>query len=324
MTLTSIIMILIFLIVKPMTVAGAESDREKYRSFESRLDAGIAAFYRTNWDEARSIFSDLQKNDRDDPRPYFFEAMVPFWKYFFADEETGAARDFLNKSEKAINVGKKRMKEAPDDTTTVLMMGGLYGYRGLVAASERHYRTAVQSGASGFSYTRRLMSMSADNPDVLIGQGVFHYMMGTIPREARWLTSMVGLSGSRSEGLRMLEDAATSDTHTSTDARMILAYLYHEEERYEEALRIVEPLVETWPENIIFRYFYALSLDKAGMEERAAQHYRMVVERNHPELQSIRENGEQRLESFASSPESSQPPESSRTSESSQPPEKTE
>lgn len=284
--------------------AGAEKgDREKYTDFEQQLNTGVAAFYRTEWEEARTIFQALQKQRQEDPRPYFFEAMLPFWKYFFTDECPEAARQFLEKSEKAIDVGKKRIKSAPEDTTTVLIMGGLYGYRGLVAASERQYRTAVSSGASGFSFTRRLMGMSADNPDVLIGQGVFHYMMGTIPREARWLTSIAGLSGNRETGLKLLEEAAASDTYTSTDARMILTFLYHQEELYEEALRIVEPLVEKWPDNVIFRYFYALSLDNNGQAVKAKEQYRIIVDRDHPELPALRDRGRERLEYLTASTE---------------------
>ncbi|TVQ68702.1 MAG: hypothetical protein EA363_10645, partial [Balneolaceae bacterium] len=101
--------------------AGSEKgDREKHTEFEQQLNSGIAAFYRTEWEEARSIFQALQKQRDEDPRPYFFEAMLPFWKYFFADECPEAAHHFLQKSEKAIEVGKKRMKSTPEDTTTVL------------------------------------------------------------------------------------------------------------------------------------------------------------------------------------------------------------
>jgi len=284
--------------------AGTEKgDREQYSGFEHQLNSGIAAFYRTEWEEARSIFQTLQNQRQEDPRPFFFEAMLPFWKYFFAEECPEAAQHFLQKSEKALEVGKKRMKSTPEDTTTVLIMGGLYGYRGLVAASERQYRTAVRSGASGFSFTRRLMGMSADNPDVLIGQGVFHYMMGTIPREARWLTNIAGVSGNRETGLKLLEEAATSDTHTSTDARMILAYLYHQEELYGDALRVVEPLVKEWPDNVIFRYFYALSLDNNGQVDEAKEQYRIIVDRNHPELPTLRDRGQERLEYLTASTE---------------------
>lgn len=280
-------------------LASGRNEADRLNHVEQKLNDGISAFYRSQWHEARRIFSHLQDEDETDPRPYFFEAMVPFWQYFFAGEDPVAAEQFLSKSEKAISVGKKRMDSAPEDTTTVLMIGGLYGYRGLVAASERHYRTAVQSGTSGLSFTRRLMRMSSDNPDVLIGQGIFNYMVGTMPREARWLTSMAGLSGNREVGLEKLEEAAERDTYTSTDARMILTYLYMHEELHDDALRVVKPLVDQWPDNIIFRYYYALSLEKTGQIKQALSQYRQVVEKNHPELQSLVKMGKERLESLS-------------------------
>ncbi len=299
----TILLITVMMLISGMNryVEAEGGERDLYTAFEHQLDNGISSFYKTDWDNARSIFQELQNKEVNDPRPYFFEAMVPFWQYFFADESSDAAEQFLKKSEIAIEVGKSRMRTMPQDTTTVLMMGGLYGYRGLVAASEQQYRTAVRSGASGFSYTRKLMSMSGENPDVLIGQGVFHYMMGTIPREVRWLTSMVGLSGNRETGIRMLEEAAESDTYTSTDARMILTYLYHQEELYDDALKVVEPLVEKWPENVIFRYFLAISLEKSGDAQNAAEQYRIVVDRNHPDLPSIRDRSRERLEYLTAS-----------------------
>lgn len=268
------------------------------QSHHQLLDAGITAFYQARWDKARTLFLESQELDQYDPRPYFFEAMLPFWKYFFAGESEEDAQIFLAKSEKAIAVGNEMMKKKPYDTTTVLLLSGLYGYRGLVAASERQYRTAIRSGANGFSYTRRLMTMGSSNPDALIGQGVFHYMIGSIPREARWLLSVAGLQGNRDIGFQKLEEASKHDSHTSTDARMILVYLYHQEEKYEDALRVSEHLIEKWPENIIFRYYYALSLEMSGLHAKAMEQYRLVVRQNHSELEYIRTKGRERLSSL--------------------------
>lgn len=292
----------LFLILATHVFAGSGEGKKPYSTEEQSqhqlLDAGITAFYQSRWDEARSLFLKSQKMDQNDPRSYFFEAMLPFWKYFFAGESEEDAQTFLTKSEKAIAVGNEMMKKQPDDTTTVLLLSGLYGYRGLVAASERQYRTAIRSGANGFTYTRRLMTMGSGNPDALIGQGVFHYMMGSIPREARWLLSMTGLQGNRDVGFQKLEEASTLDSHTSTDARMILVYLYHQDEKYEDALRVSEHLIEQWPENIIFRYYYALSLEMSGHHEKAMEQYRLVVNQNHSELESIRTKGRERLSSL--------------------------
>lgn len=283
------------------TFLNPAADRNKTCDFEQKLETGIIAFYQGNWKEARTIFESLEKQDEADPRPRFFNAMIPFWKYFFGGEQPDAARRFLEKSEKAVRIAEERMQSVSDDTTTVLMLGGLYGYRSLVAAGEGHYRTAFRSGTNGYSYTRKLMRMDDGNPDALIGQGVFKYMMGTIPKGARWLTNLAGFQGDKETGLDKLEEAAEINTNTRTDARMILTYLYHREEQYDDALRIVSMLVEEWPENLIFRYYYALSLEKSGNTVQAEKLYREVISANHDELQHLQEISRNRLNELAES-----------------------
>ena len=276
-----------------------ELDRERYRIFEEDLQRGIYAFYRAEWDTARTVFQTLQNRNSDDLRPHFFEAMLPFWKYFFAGEDSQDALDFLEKSEQAIQVGIRRIEAVPDDTTTLLMMGGLYGYRGLVAASERQFRTALQSGASGLNYTRLLMNMSAENPDALIGQGMFHYMVGSIPREVRWLTSLFGLKGDRQTGIDLLEQASRKSSHTSTDASMMLVYIYKRDEQYDDAVRVSTQLVASWPDNPIFKFYHANALELSGKTDESLVLYEDIVRSAHHELPEMREMSLQRIKHIA-------------------------
>ncbi len=272
---------------------------ENYSDIEYRLESAIHAFYQSHWEDAEAILDELTSSDPNDLRPYFFEAMLPFWKYFFAGEEPEVAQRFLEKSQKAVRIGNEYLDQHPNDTTVVLMMGGLYGYRGLVAASEKQYRTALQSGANGFSFTRKLMSMDSSHPDALIGQGVFNYMVGNIPREAKWLTSFAGLNGDKATGFEKLEEASQKSTHTSTDARMILTYLYQREERYDDALRVVSSLVEQWPDNIIFRYYYAKSLEYNNKYDQAREAYRMVAESGQKHLDLIQQRSAEKVDQLA-------------------------
>ena len=278
----------------------ASSDREIHRDFDDILELGIEAFYQADWDEAQAVFEELRNRDASDLRPWFFEAMVPFWKYFFAGQDSEMAREFLDWSGKAVEVGDRRLSNVPGDTTAILMMGGLHGYRGLVAASEREFRTAMRSGAAGYSFTRKLMQMSSENPDALIGQGVYHYMVGTIPDGARWLTNMAGLRGDKLTGFSKLEEAAERNSHTRTDARMILTYLYHQEEKYEDALRVSSLLVDDWPENEIFRYYYAISLEKTGRNDEAADQFRIVEASEHADLDKLRKESRERRDTLIS------------------------
>lgn len=263
--------------------------------YEQKLERGIEYFYQTDWDQADSIFIDLKLRDKTDPRAYFFHAMIPFWKYFFGGNSSAAATDFLNRSEEAIEISFKRLNENPHDTTMVLMLSGLYGYRSLVAASEKNYQTAIQSGMTGFRYTRQLLALDDQDPKALIGKGIFYYMVGTVPKELRWATNIMGIKGDKEEGFEILEKAATSESYVSNDAKMILAYLYKKEERYNKALEHIEDLCERYEENIIFQFNYAEILEKMNRQKEAKKAYRTVAQMQNHHMDTLKNKSRDKL-----------------------------
>lgn len=243
---------------------------------EQQLYEGIDAFYRSDWEKAHAIFQSLQQEFPRDARAYFFDAMIPFWEYYFAGEESAAARSFMRRSNRALDVGRDALKANPTDTTMVLMLSGLYGYQSLVLAAEKDYRKALQSGMTGFKYTRQLLKLDAGDPRALIGKGIFYYMTGSVPDKLKWLTNFAGLSGDMEEGFHALEQAADSDSYVSNDAKMILSYLYEREGLNQRALNHLRDLSLKYPENIIFQYNAGRMYEKCGNLIRAKKHYQLV------------------------------------------------
>lgn len=268
---------------------------------EKKLTGGVEAFYQADWQTANEIFESLILEYPDNPEGYFFRSMIPYWSYFFAGEEPEDAETFLKHSERAVEIAKRKLEASPDDQRSVLMLSGLYGYRSLVAANEGNYRTAINSGTSGYRYSKKLMEMETDNPDALIGQGMFNYMIGSVPGALRWIGSLAGLDGDKEKGLELLEKAAESDATVSNDARMILTYLYLEEEKFEKALNAIEPLSKQYPDNEIFQYYYAKSLEFNGQEDEAKEVYEIVVDLENPKLENLREKSQERLENLMAS-----------------------
>lgn len=273
----------------------AYASDEEPESYDQKLERGIEAFYQTEWGEASQIFQDLKERDNEDPRAFFFDSMIPFWEYFFGGNSSEAATDFLERSREAIEISNDRLNNNPHDTTMVLMLSGLHGYRSLVAASEKNYQTAVQSGMTGFTYTRQLLALDDNDPKALIGKGIFYYMVGTVPRELRWATNMMGIKGSSEEGFAILEKAATSDSYVSNDAKMILSYLYKREEQFDKAMKHIKDLCDKYSENIIFQFNYAELLEKENREIEAKEAYRTVAQSETPHLVRLKEQSRNKL-----------------------------
>jgi tetratricopeptide (TPR) repeat protein len=257
--------------------------------YEDRLNSGIEAFYQTDWDRANRIFEQIKTRHPDNPTPYFFESMMPFLEYFFVDQSEKLASEFLKKSEKAVELSQQKLEETSTDTTMVLMLSGLHGYRGLVAAGQGEHRIALQSGLRGFNYTRQLLSIDSNRPDARIGKGMFYYMVGSVPSGMKWATNIFGLNAEIEDGFHELKIAAESDSYVSNDAKMMLMYLYQKEGRLEDALHYAEKLTRDLPDNVIFLYKKADILENLGNREAALNVYKAIINKNNPNLRLITE-----------------------------------
>jgi hypothetical protein len=260
---------------------------------------GVDAFYATNWTRADSSFNALMRSHPDDPRAYFFSSMIPFWAYFFGGNESAQAKSFLSRSERAIAVAEKRLAVVPGDTSTVLLLSGLHGYRSLVAANEKEYRVAIGSGVKGYSFTKRLMEYGQDNPNALMGQGVFHYMVGTVPGEIRWMASLAGLSGDKATGLRYLARVASSDSDARYDAIMILAFLMEREGRTDDALRYLGWMRRSYPDNVLALYHQSRLLEAQGFGHDARAGYLKVMQTRQPEFSFLRSESRKKAAQLA-------------------------
>jgi len=264
-------------------------------SNEIQLEQGIEAFYNADWVTSTEIFDRIKVNSPNDPRPYFFESMMPFLEYFLVNPTEELADQFLTLSEQAVSLSEKRLSNSPNDTTMVLLLSGLHGYRGLVAADQNRHRIALSSGLTGFNYTRQLLSLGSERPDARIGRGMFYYMIGSIPNGMRWASNIVGLRADKEDGFEELIIASESDSYISNDAKMMLMYLYEKEERYEESLYYAQLLTEKLPDNVIFLYKKAEILEKLNNMEGALDVYRGIVLKNNPSLKSVTDLSEKKI-----------------------------
>src|SRR6056297_52215 len=287
-------MVLFVTIFASLTLITSQPDTSA--TYDEKLQVGIEAFYNTEWEKADSLFQELMEEDENDPQPHFFSSMMPFWEYFFIEQNEELADEFLSRSEKAVNLSEQKLDSSPNDTTMVLLLSGLHGYRSLVAAGESNYRVAIRSGMTGFSYTRKLLSLDTDRPDARIGRGMFYYMLGSVPSELKWATNIAGLKGDMEQGFEELKIAAESDSYVSNDATMLLMYLYNKEERYEEALSYAEKLTERLPKNIIFKFKKAEILENSGNKDQAREIFAEIAESNHNRLATLIEKSKVKVE----------------------------
>jgi tetratricopeptide (TPR) repeat protein len=91
----------------------------------------------------------------------------------------------------------------------------------------------------------------------------------------RMMAYVVGFGGGKDVGLRMIEEAARHPGEGQTDARFALVLLYNREQRYDDALRVLRQLQESFPRNRILWLEAGATALRAG---RAAEAERLLNE----------------------------------------------
>jgi tetratricopeptide (TPR) repeat protein len=90
--------------------------------------------------------------------------------------------------------------------------------------------------------------------------------------------SVAGLSGNKQKGLDYLRQAASSNhVEVAVDAKIILALFLRREQKYAEALQVVNGLQSEYPRNFLMAAEYAHLLNAAGHGQEAIAAYRKVL-----------------------------------------------
>lgn len=297
-----LLVVLVFqLTASPAASRNLENDPSEESLYVEQLLLGLESFYQTRWDEAEDRFARLMRLNPDDPRGFFFQSMLPFWSYFFIEQSTERADRFLADAERAIEVAERRLEKVPDDTLSVMLLSGLYGYKSLVAAGENRYRRAILDGRSGFQYTRQLLEFDEVRPDARIGRGMYHYMVGSVPGSLKWLARVFGLDGDKKTGFEELRMAAETESFVRIDAQLILATLYQREDRPGDALEYLYRLTNEYDQNVIFSFQLAATLEECAQPEAATDIYEDLVRRDHPRFPELTRKSRERLEKLTDS-----------------------
>src|SRR5260370_3113492 len=157
------------------------------------------------------------------------------------------------------------------------MAGGLaarmYGLRA-------ENRAAARAGVRAREHFQRALALDPSLEDADMGLGIYNYYLDTLSTIGRVLRFFMGIpGGSKEEGIRELQLGMEHGQLTPALARYYLAINLHLfDQKYEQALQVVTPLVEKYPDNPIFRLVRGDLYGKLGRKALAIADYRAAAE----------------------------------------------
>ena len=176
-------------------------------------------------------------------------------------------RQFTDAISHAMELSQARLDSDGNDSAALYALGVSYGLRGNYNfAVRKAYLDALHDIGCARKFHNRVTRLDPSMVDAQLTQGVYEYVVGSLPFGWKMLGLMGGLQGSRARGIAMLNRVASEGSTNRIDATIFLAAIYRREHRSADAICILKPLVALLPRN------YLLRLELAEMYGDLADH----------------------------------------------------
>jgi len=251
----------------------------------------INKIYSFDTDAAIADARHLQAEHPDHPLGYLLEAEALWWKIWCSSSEfkygmtdarhrrkIAADQHYLDLAAKASSIATVQLKDR--ETAEMQFYAGmgdafvarLYGLRG-------ENRATARAGVRAREHFLRAIKLDPDLTDAEFGLGLYNYYVDTLSAIAKFLGFFMGIpSGNKQEGIRQLEHAIAEGVLTPDAARFYLALdLHRYDQQYEQALRVIGPLVQRYPSNPLFQLARGDLYAKLGRKEQALACYRAAA-----------------------------------------------
>jgi tetratricopeptide (TPR) repeat protein len=184
-------------------------------------------------------------------------------------ETVAAFRDAIDK---ATAIARKGLEMNPRDPDAHYNLGAAVGLRASYTATvEGSVLNAFRAAREAYDEHEQVLSLAPQRRDAGLVVGTYRYIVATLSLPIRWVAYVAGFGGGRERGLSLVEGAAAYNGENQTDARFALTLLYNREQRYDDALKQLAVLRETYPRNRLVWLESGSTLLRAGRAADAAR-----------------------------------------------------
>lgn len=261
---------------------------------------GFDDFYNLEYDKAIREFEAAQQAHPSDPFAVNHLLAAVIFKELkrigALDTEAYAGDSFLNKkllapldpavrdrvkqlTDQAFALEQAQLEKDPKNVDALYARGATRALNATyIGVAEKAWFAALRSAVAARHDEEEVLQLDPNYVDAKVVVGTHLYIVGSLSWPAKVAASIVGLSGSKQKGLDDLRQATHSPhPEVANDARIILALFLRREQRYAEALQVVNTMQNDFPRNFLMAAEYAHLLNAAGHGQEAIAAYRKVV-----------------------------------------------
>jgi tetratricopeptide (TPR) repeat protein len=240
------------------------------------LSLGYDHFYNLEYDEAIAAFTAETEQHPEDPNAWNHLAHATLYRAMYRNgalesELVTGSNPFLRRQkvktspvedqqfydaiDKALELAQSRLGDNQDDPVALDAIGVSYALRANYNFLVRKAWTdALHDATDARKAHKRLTDLQPDNVDARLIPALYDYITGSLPIGYRILGFLAGYHGDRNRGIDALQSVAQDGKSNRLDAEIMLAAIYRRERRAQDAVPLLDDLIQRFPRNFLLRF----------------------------------------------------------------------
>jgi predicted Zn-dependent protease len=258
---------------------------------DALADQGFDHFYNLEYDQALAAFRADAAQHPDSADAYNHIAQTVLYREMFRSGAlesqlvTGnnpfLRREKMNPSaedEKAFNdaiarameLAQARLATHPDDAHALYSLGVSYGLRANYKFLVRKaWLDALRDATQARKAHNRATEIDPNFTDARLVQGVYDYVVGSLPFHWKLLGFLAGYRGDRERGIATLKLVAEKGRVNRADAAVLLCAIYRRERRAQDAVPLLDNLIQRFPRSYLLRLELVQMYGDLGEKDKA-------------------------------------------------------
>jgi len=181
-----------------------------------------------------------------------------------------AAKTFDDEIATALSLAQTRLAKNEGDYEAWYASGVSYGLRANYNFLVRKaWMDALKDASAARNAHNRAAEINPGAMDARLIQGLYDYIVGSLPWHMKMLSFLAGYHGDRESGIKTIQIVSEKGVQNKYDARVLLAAIYRRERRPMDALPLLVSVSERFPRNYLFRLEMVQMYSDAGNKKAA-------------------------------------------------------
>ena len=260
---------------------------------------GYERFYNMDFDSAIKIFNQVAQQHPQDPMAWDYILMATIFHelyhqdlldttYYAHDSFLSNKRDvpvpeatrrqIEDLTNKVIAICDANIAANPNDKNSYFARGYAKGMHAVfITLAEHSFSAAARQGYASRNDSEQVLKLDPQYADAKMAVGLQLYAVASLPRWVRIIVGVMGVGGSKEQGLADLREAAAHGVVTSVESKTALSLFLRHDGRYPEALQVQRGLAEQYPRDFLFQLEVANLMKDEGHGLEAIAEYKKVL-----------------------------------------------